>query len=229
MVKDKATRESKGVAFVLFVDKASVQVATTALDKRQLFGRTITCSIAKDNGRTTEFIKRRQYKDKSRCYECGESGHLSYMCPKNSLGDRELPEKKKKLRKRDRKGELKREEEEEEEEGEEEFEDDGDDVTLGDTVRFCQEMRRSRSGEKEGEDSILGRGSGRTLGRQVERDNDNGSRHQQVPVATLMHTGSNAGVRDRDGSGSYRHHLDEFGRRKVLKKDSYFSDEDASD
>lgn len=23
------------------------------------------------------------YKDKSRCYECGEGGHLSYECPKN--------------------------------------------------------------------------------------------------------------------------------------------------
>jgi len=27
----------------------------------------------------------------------------------------------------------------------------------------------------------------------------------------------------------YQRHLDEFGRRKTLKPDSYFSDEDASD
>jgi len=37
----------------------------------QMFGRTIKASIAKDNGRATEFIRRKVYKDKSRCYECG--------------------------------------------------------------------------------------------------------------------------------------------------------------
>ncbi len=40
---------------------------------RQMFGRTIKASIAMDNGRTTEFIRRREYPDKSRCYECGVS------------------------------------------------------------------------------------------------------------------------------------------------------------
>ena len=44
----------------------------------QMFGRTLKCSIAKDNGRTTEFIKRKIYKDKSRCYECGVSMQKSY-------------------------------------------------------------------------------------------------------------------------------------------------------
>lgn len=39
----------------------------------QMFGRTIKCNIAKDNGRTTEFIKRKNYPDKSKCYECGVS------------------------------------------------------------------------------------------------------------------------------------------------------------
>lgn len=37
----------------------------------QLFGRTVKASIAVDNGRATEFIRRRNYADKSRCYECG--------------------------------------------------------------------------------------------------------------------------------------------------------------
>ena len=37
----------------------------------QMFGRTIKASIAKDNGRAAEFIRRKVYKDKSRCYECG--------------------------------------------------------------------------------------------------------------------------------------------------------------
>jgi len=36
-----------------------------------MFGRTIKASIAKDNGRASEFIRRKVYKDKSRCYECG--------------------------------------------------------------------------------------------------------------------------------------------------------------
>jgi len=38
-----------------------------------MFGRSISCSIAKDNGRAPEFIKRKEYKDKSQCYECGVS------------------------------------------------------------------------------------------------------------------------------------------------------------
>lgn len=36
------------------------------------------------------------YEDKTRCYECGEEGHLSYECPKNTLGFRKPPPKKKK-------------------------------------------------------------------------------------------------------------------------------------
>ncbi len=70
------------------------------------------CSLAIDNGRTREFIRKREYPDKSKCYECGvshsvfysnssdfclqESGHLSYVCPKNSLGNRIPPVKKRK-------------------------------------------------------------------------------------------------------------------------------------
>lgn len=41
------------------------------------------------------------YPDKSRCYECGETGHLSYKCQKNLLGEREPPPKK--IRKRKKK------------------------------------------------------------------------------------------------------------------------------
>ncbi|GFU58683.1 hypothetical protein NPIL_404701 [Nephila pilipes] len=98
-VKDRDTHRSKGVAFVLFIDKESAQKCVRAMNQRELFGRTIKCSIAKDNGRTTEFIKRKYYKDKSRCYECGEAGHLSYCCPKNMLGDRKVEKKEKKKRK----------------------------------------------------------------------------------------------------------------------------------
>ncbi len=99
IMRDKVTRESKGVAFVLFVDKSSAQRAIISMNQKELFGRTLKVKIASDNGRTTEFIKRRVYKDKTRCYECGEFGHLSYKCPKNTLGDRSQPEKKKKVKK----------------------------------------------------------------------------------------------------------------------------------
>ena len=67
-----------------------------------MFGRKLKCSLAIDNGRSAEFIRRKQYPDKSRCYECGGEGHLSYKCPKNLLGEREPPPKKEKKRKKDK-------------------------------------------------------------------------------------------------------------------------------
>ncbi|KAK0050231.1 zinc finger CCHC-type and RNA-binding motif-containing protein 1 [Biomphalaria pfeifferi] len=99
IMKDKYTRKSKGVAFVLFLERDSAYTAVRALNKTKMFERTISCSIAKDNGRAPEFIRRREYLDKSKCYECGAKGHLSYKCPKNLLGEREPPPKKKKKRK----------------------------------------------------------------------------------------------------------------------------------
>ncbi|EHB11978.1 Zinc finger CCHC-type and RNA-binding motif-containing protein 1 [Heterocephalus glaber] len=87
IMKDKDTRKSKGVAFLLFLDK-------------DLFGRVIKASIAIDNRRAAEFIRRRNCFDKSKCYECGQSGHLSYACPKNTLGEREPPKKKEKKKKK---------------------------------------------------------------------------------------------------------------------------------
>lgn len=62
----------------------------------QMFGRTMKSSIAIDNGRSPEFIRKRQYTDKRSCYECGKEGHLSYKCPENCLGERQPPAKKKK-------------------------------------------------------------------------------------------------------------------------------------
>ncbi len=51
-------------------------------------------SIAKDNGRTEEFAtQKKTYEDKSRCFECGQEGHLSYQCPSNALGSREPPKR----------------------------------------------------------------------------------------------------------------------------------------
>lgn len=66
-----------------------------------MFGRTLRSNLAIDNGRSAEFIRRKSYPDKSRCYECGEDGHLSYKCPKNALGERDPPPKKDKRRKKE--------------------------------------------------------------------------------------------------------------------------------
>nr|XP_020025356.1 zinc finger CCHC-type and RNA-binding motif-containing protein 1 [Castor canadensis] len=124
IMKDKDTRKSKGVAFILFLDKDSALNCTRAINNKQLFGRVIKASIAIDNGRAAEFIRRRNYFDKSKCYECGESGHLSYACPKNMLGEREPPKKKEKKKKK------KVPEPEEEIEAVEESEDEGEDPAL---------------------------------------------------------------------------------------------------
>ena len=136
-MKDRVTRESKGVAFVLFIERASAQRAIQALNRKELFGRTLKVCIAADNGRTKEFIKRKVYKDKSRCYECGDSGHLSYNCPKNQLGDREKPLKKPKRRKSElgAKGRDKGGTEKEEAWSEEEEEEEEEDFGLGDAIR----------------------------------------------------------------------------------------------
>lgn len=45
----------------------------------QLFGRTLKASIAVDNGRATEFIRRRDYVDKTKCYECGVGAYSSFL------------------------------------------------------------------------------------------------------------------------------------------------------
>ncbi|XP_052184653.1 U11/U12 small nuclear ribonucleoprotein 31 kDa protein [Diospyros lotus] len=122
VVKDRHTRQSRGVAFVLFVSRDDALAAARGVDGKVLNGRTLKASIAADNGRTTEFIRRRVYKDKSRCYECGEGGHLSYECPRNQLGPRERPQPSKRSR---RGGEDERKVwEEEEDDVPEVFEDD---------------------------------------------------------------------------------------------------------
>ncbi|KAK3247112.1 hypothetical protein CYMTET_43380 [Cymbomonas tetramitiformis] len=91
-------RQSKGLAFVQFVDREDAAKAVHTFDGKNLNGRKLQVRFAKDNGRAPDFIKRREYPDKSHCYECGESGHLSYKCPRNTLGDRERPATAKKKR-----------------------------------------------------------------------------------------------------------------------------------
>jgi U11/U12 small nuclear ribonucleoprotein 31 kDa protein len=70
-----------------------------------MFGRAVKASLAKDNGKSSEYAKRKDYPDKSRCFECGSTdGHLSYKCPVNVLGDRELEPAQKRDRKRPKPG-----------------------------------------------------------------------------------------------------------------------------
>lgn len=98
--KDRQTRRSQGVAFVLFLRKEDAQVCARSLNGQELFGRRLKSSIAIDNGRSAEFIRRRNYPDKRKCYECGEEGHLSYACSNNALGDRDPPPKKERKHKK---------------------------------------------------------------------------------------------------------------------------------
>ncbi|XP_031737364.1 U11/U12 small nuclear ribonucleoprotein 31 kDa protein-like [Cucumis sativus] len=95
VLKDRQTRKSRGVAFVQFISQDDAVKAAKQMHGKILNGRVLKAAIATDNGRAAEFIRKRVYKDKSRCYECGAiDGHLSYECPKNQLGPRERPEPK---------------------------------------------------------------------------------------------------------------------------------------
>ncbi|KAL1502568.1 hypothetical protein ABEB36_007693 [Hypothenemus hampei] len=100
IVKDRQTRKSKGIAFLLFLKTEDAHSCVKETNLKEMFGRTLKASIAKDNGRTREFIRRKEYPDKTKCYECGETGHLSYKCSKNLLGEREPPPKKVRNRKK---------------------------------------------------------------------------------------------------------------------------------
>ncbi|XP_053682783.1 zinc finger CCHC-type and RNA-binding motif-containing protein 1-like [Sabethes cyaneus] len=102
ILRDRHSRKSQGVAFVLFTNSKDAEQCCTAVNNVQMFGRTVKASIAKDNGRGPQFAKRREYPDKSRCYECGEHGHVSYKCPKNVLGDKSPPRTKCKKRVKNR-------------------------------------------------------------------------------------------------------------------------------
>ncbi|KYN20415.1 PREDICTED: zinc finger CCHC-type and RNA-binding motif-containing protein 1-like [Trachymyrmex cornetzi] len=100
IMKDKVTRRSRGVAFVQFLRIDEAVSCAKRLNNTKVYGRSVKSSIAIDNGRSTEFLRRRDYPDKSRCYECGQEGHLSYRCNNNALGPRVEPRKKIRMRKR---------------------------------------------------------------------------------------------------------------------------------
>ncbi|OWF51639.1 zinc finger CCHC-type and RNA-binding motif-containing protein 1-like [Mizuhopecten yessoensis] len=153
IMSDRVTRRSKGVAFVLFVERDSAHKASHALNNTTMFGRTIRCNIAKDNGRTTEFIKRKDYPDKSRCYECGEEGHLSYKCPKNLLGERQPPPKKDKKKKKDQEEEGQGEEEENDDDEEDNMPDPALD-SLAATINYQRQQMESEVARRYGETSL---------------------------------------------------------------------------
>ncbi|KAM9496538.1 zinc finger CCHC-type and RNA-binding motif-containing protein 1 [Clarias gariepinus] len=146
IVKDKHTRQSKGVAFVLFLDRESAHNCSRSLNHKELFGRTVKASIAVDNGRAAEFIRRRNYTDKSKCYECGEDGHLSYSCPKNLLGEREPPPKKDKKKKKKTKNLDEVEPEESEDEGEDPALDSLSQAIAFQQARMEEEEKRRKQG-----------------------------------------------------------------------------------
>ncbi|EFN77344.1 zinc finger CCHC-type and RNA-binding motif-containing protein 1 [Harpegnathos saltator] len=105
ILKDRITRLSRGVAFVLFFNREDAVRCASTLNNTELGGRIVKSSIAVDNGRSNEFTRRRYYPDKSQCYECGQEGHLSYCCSNNMLGPRKLPPKRAKIRNKNMKQE----------------------------------------------------------------------------------------------------------------------------
>ena len=72
VVKDKDDRtKSTGVAFIMYVRKEDAVIAVKAKNGQLHNGRTLKVKVATDNGRSKEFIKKRVYNNKSKCFECG--------------------------------------------------------------------------------------------------------------------------------------------------------------
>ncbi|XP_060533521.1 zinc finger CCHC-type and RNA-binding motif-containing protein 1-like isoform X1 [Cylas formicarius] len=139
VLKDRTTRKSKGVAFILFHKMEDARSCVRGANDTEMFGRVLKASIAKDNGRATEFIRRKDYPDKTRCYECGELGHLSYKCEENLLGERDPPPKKVRVRKKNReKRQLTEEEAQYFNSSDEELKEIGDEETLSAAIKMEQ-------------------------------------------------------------------------------------------
>eukprot|EP01083_Nonionella_stella_P075490 205260_1 len=221
IVKDKETRQSKGIAFVLFVMREHAHACVRSMNRSELDGRTLKCSIAIDNNRTREFIRRKEYKDKSSCYECGESGHLSYNCPKNVLGDREKP--KKKIKKKKMKEEvvqrpLKRKRSKvHSTDGQDFFEDDTTDQIDEDEFDNVAGIRAIAF---EGRAPPVRAGFGSDSDEEQEQFRRKKRRRRPSPQSTAT---------PDDESQKFDFSSRVSAKRKTLQQHSYFSDEDASD
>lgn len=84
------------MAFIRYKTAEHSRKCVSEMNNKEMFGRTIKASIAKDNGKSSDYEERRTYSTSSYCYECREEGHFSYKCPKNVLGGRDPPIKKRK-------------------------------------------------------------------------------------------------------------------------------------
>ncbi|RZF47110.1 hypothetical protein LSTR_LSTR005188 [Laodelphax striatellus] len=202
IVKDKVTRRSKGVAFILFLKKEDARKCSSSINGQEMFGRTLKSSIAVDNGRSAEFIRRKSYPDKSRCYECGEEGHLSYACPTNLLGERPPPPKKERKRKKNN-GEP--------DKNNAQFYDDSDD----DDWRDCTTKQSSKPNDSD-EDDI---------------PDDKFEPDDETLSAAIQHEQELAELekyRYKVATGNYSEENTDNSllKKKRFKKDSYFSDEE---
>jgi len=203
IVKDKTTRESQGLAFILFVKREDAQACVRVMHLTTLNERIIKVSIAQDNGRAREFIKRKVYKDKTRCYECGEEGHLSYECPKNILGARPRPQKKKKRKDSDG-GEIDYDDE------------DSDDSIYRPPPPPPPSLPPPTPAQSLSVPSHvpIGEHSGQSVLR---------PRPRVLPLASELVFGSTSSQSEGNGSASRRN---PFAAPKRVKSESYFSDEE---
>jgi RNA recognition motif-containing protein len=73
IVKDRASRASTGQAFALFRSRESANICVKAMDGAELNGVKLESRIARDNGRSIEFVGLRKRYEGGRCFECGVS------------------------------------------------------------------------------------------------------------------------------------------------------------
>ncbi|RXG52246.1 Zinc finger CCHC-type and RNA-binding motif-containing protein 1 [Armadillidium vulgare] len=123
----------KVVAFVLFANPESALNCVRGVDGKEIFGRTLRANIAKDNGRAPEFIRRREYPDKSSIVR------INIVNMERTRGEREPPPKKikVKMKKNLETDKLIEDIEDDDSEGEQEFED----YSLSAAIRYQQELR----------------------------------------------------------------------------------------
>lgn len=53
------TRKSKGVAFIMYLLPEDAKKCVESTNLKEMYGRTLKASIAQDNGRSAEFIKKK--------------------------------------------------------------------------------------------------------------------------------------------------------------------------